>query len=387
MSSLPAVSSAIGSPPNRDQKRYESLDAVRGIAALIVVFHHCLLIFPVWSDVALHNVYPTPPAAIVGHPPFSLLWNGSAAVNVFFVLSGFVLALLFLRPNAPGYPAFVVKRICRIYLPYIAVIAIAMLLMTATAPHNAPELSEWIHLSWTGPVTGPLVASHLLMLSRENTVDNPAWSLFIEMRYSLVFPLIMFFVIRLKGPILVALLFLSLAAIPFLDRIEHIPLVNSLRYTFLFVGGAVLAKYKSPVREWFQNLSSFSRIALGVTSLACVDAFGSVSQLPSSALAAVTPQFGALLLLATVVGSRKIHRFLVKKPLLWLGRISYSLYLSHVVLLLTLVWTLHTRVPMIWIALATPPLALLLADVLYRLIEHPSIELGHTLEKRLSRKS
>jgi peptidoglycan/LPS O-acetylase OafA/YrhL len=58
-----------------------------------------------------------------------------------------------------------------------------------------------------------------------------------------------------------------------------------------------------------------------------------------------------------------------------------------VVLLLTLVWTLHTRVPMIWIALATPPLALLLADVMYRLIEHPSIELGHTLEKRLSRKS
>jgi peptidoglycan/LPS O-acetylase OafA/YrhL len=380
MSSVPIVSPAIGSPPNR-QSRYESLDAVRGIAALIVVIHHCLLVFPVWSDVSLHGVYATPLAAIVGHPPVSLLWNGPAAVNVFFALSGFVLALMFLRPNPPGYPAFVIKRICRIYLPYIAVIAIAMLLMTATAPRNAPELSEWIHLSWTAPVTWPLVVDHVLMLSRANMVDNPAWSLFIEMRYSLVFPLIMFFVIRLKGPILVALLFLSLAAIPFLDRIEHIPLVNSLRYTFLFVGGAVLAKYRFQVRGWFQKLSSASRISLGVISLGCVDAFG------SGALLTVTPHLGALLLLASVVGSTKMHTLLVRKPLLRLGRVSYSLYLSHVVLLLTLVWTLHTKVPMIWIALATPPLALLSADVLYRLIERPSIELGHTLEKTISRKS
>jgi peptidoglycan/LPS O-acetylase OafA/YrhL len=71
------------------------------------------------------------------------------------------------------------------------------------------------------------------------------------------------------------------------------------------------------------------------------------------------------------------------KPCLWAGRVSYSLYLSHVVLLLTLVSVLHQWVSIYVILLAMPLLALALAGLLYRLLEEPAIALGRRLESRI----
>ena len=139
--------------PAQNQMRYRSLDALRGIAALVVVFHHSMMTLPMWSDVVRHGVHNSALTLILGTPPLDVLWAGDAAVKVFFALSGFVLALMFLRPDPPSYAGFAVKRICRIYLPYIAVVAIAMLLMTATTPHQALELSEWFNSSWNQPVS------------------------------------------------------------------------------------------------------------------------------------------------------------------------------------------------------------------------------------------
>jgi len=146
-----------------------------------------------WSDVMLHGIHNSKLTLILGTPPLDVLWAGDASVKVFFALSGFVLALMFLRPDPPSYAAFAVKRVCRIYLPYIAVVAIAMILMTATEPHQTPELSTWFNLSWNHSVSWPLILDHVLMLGQDryNFVDNAIWSLVHEMRYSLIFPIIM----------------------------------------------------------------------------------------------------------------------------------------------------------------------------------------------------
>ena len=70
--------------------RFEALDSLRGLAALVVVINHGLDLFPGIGG----------PPIVVGlavgrvlHSPLSLLWDGLGAVAVFFVLSGFVLAL------------------------------------------------------------------------------------------------------------------------------------------------------------------------------------------------------------------------------------------------------------------------------------------------------
>ena len=74
--------------------RILALDALRGVAACTVMFYHCLVAMPAFY--AVYTAQPAAPEAIVwwlAYSPLHLLWGGLEGVIVFFVLSGFVLAL------------------------------------------------------------------------------------------------------------------------------------------------------------------------------------------------------------------------------------------------------------------------------------------------------
>ena len=92
------------------QPRYEELDALLGIAALSVVLWHFVCATYTIPDQSARSFIMS----------LYFLVHGRAAVILFFILSGFVLSLPFLREPRPGYAGFAVRRICRIYLPYLA---------------------------------------------------------------------------------------------------------------------------------------------------------------------------------------------------------------------------------------------------------------------------
>ena len=72
-----------------DRGKLIELEALRGIAAVIVLLHHFLVVVAP----RLHGRnFPDDPIALVRTPLFALV-NGTAAVSIFFVLSGFVLTL------------------------------------------------------------------------------------------------------------------------------------------------------------------------------------------------------------------------------------------------------------------------------------------------------
>ena len=104
---------AVVNPNNTDNKKPDrllALDVLRGIAAFIVVLGHLFLMYPE----ALRMEIPTWLRISV----LRVLVNGHASVILFFVLSGYVLSIPFLRGNAPPYFSYVAKRICRIYIPF-----------------------------------------------------------------------------------------------------------------------------------------------------------------------------------------------------------------------------------------------------------------------------
>ena len=115
---------------SRASTRYGALDGLRGLAAAVVVIHHCFLVSPSLSlAVARVDTGQVEPWVWwTTFTPLHLLWAGTEAVYVFFILSGFVLTLPFVGVWQPTWRAYYAKRFVRIYLPVWASLVIALLL-------------------------------------------------------------------------------------------------------------------------------------------------------------------------------------------------------------------------------------------------------------------
>ncbi len=100
--------------------RYIQFDALRGMAALSVLLSHFIGMMPV-LPVWLKWLSGTP-----GH----IIWDGAAAVNLFFVLSGFCVALPYMRQENPrpiAYISFLLRRFFRLYPAYAVALFLCIL--------------------------------------------------------------------------------------------------------------------------------------------------------------------------------------------------------------------------------------------------------------------
>ena len=118
---------------------------------------------------------------------------------LFFVLSGFVLSLPAVNGRPQTYLTFMTRRIFRIYVPYLAALAVSV--ACAFWLHGGAVGSGSLSNSWSERVDWHLVGQHILFLGVYNTnqFDPPIWSLVYEMRISLFFPLLCGFVLRFKS--------------------------------------------------------------------------------------------------------------------------------------------------------------------------------------------
>ncbi len=101
----------------------DSLDDLRGLAALVVLLSHCLLTLP--QPDTLGSPLHLAPWELLRtweiYSPLRLLTAGNGTVMIFFVLSGFVLSLPFIAQGRAEYPPYVATRFCRIYPKHTAI--------------------------------------------------------------------------------------------------------------------------------------------------------------------------------------------------------------------------------------------------------------------------
>jgi peptidoglycan/LPS O-acetylase OafA/YrhL len=375
--------------------RVNELDSVRGIAAFIVVLHH------VWETILPdQNTFPLLGRAAAGTgwladiafwisvSPLRLLFCGHAAVGVFFVLSGFALTKSLENPRQRSYGPFILRRFFRIYPPFAFVILASAAFCYLFKPLPIPG-RDWLNLSWNEPVSLQLVAGHLLMLvtaGTYNSLDSPMWTLVHELRISIIFPLLAAAAIARPRPALIAsagvfavlsvrhlTTLLGTVIHPDLLRDIVLSFIETARYVVFFVLGILIAA-KNPAIERF--LRRHARTVPLLWALA----FCALAVPYAKAYLEIFYAAGAFLLIALCIHSDAAKRLLRHDALLWLGRVSYSLYLSHHVVLLAMAHLLYRQLPM-WAILALfVPLSLIVAEILNRLIELPSSNLG----KRLS---
>ncbi|UUZ93033.1 acyltransferase [Paenibacillus sp. P25] len=372
--------------------RYEELDSLRGLASLTVLIGHCLLLFPYFENSYDPNLWFL---NALRFTPLSIIWAGHEAVILFFILSGFVLSLPYYYGKQRPYVIFIIRRLFRIYLPYLFVILLAVLMRFVITIQTDLNLSKWLYTLWDEEITWRSIVNHVVFIGHYNSrvFDPVVWSLIEEMRISIIFPLLMFLVIRYNWKInVIACVACSIMSnllnyirwhysfpllptlLGFLSTIEWIP---------MFIIGALIAKNLKVIIEKFNRFHSWFKVLILVFGIFSYT-FNHWITLKSSIInqqivqdASIT--VGAIIFIICAVSSGKAKRLLLYKPINYIGKISYSIYLFHMVILLGLVHLFINSIPLWVIWLITLIGTLIVSALSYRFIEIPLISLGKKL--------
>lgn len=357
MNTVEAASPVATIPEN--SQRFRELDSMRGLAALVVLLGHFTLMF--YPALRFPFTWKTAPL----HP----FLDGRASVIFFFLLSGFVLTLPYLRGKALSYKLFVWRRVLRIYGPYVVALVLAV---GACALWHGQVKGLWA--VWTTPVTVKSVADHVAFIGDYDFHRyNPVfWSLVHEMRISLIFPILMILVGRLKTwktlclGVVLSTVGLHPSAPKFFETFEYIS---------VFLVGILLATNLAAISKWYKAITGWRKVLLLLS--ACV-LYGWGTQIvevgPLWHLGVMPIVAGAVVLLVASLNSPGASRILKSPIPTFLGKISYSLYLVHATVLFAMVALLKTRINPIAYFLLFLPTAILLSWGFYLAVEKPFTE-------------
>ena len=335
---------------DKRSQRLRELDGLRGLAALSVFFLHLSILGPPWIPRGLWGI---------GR-------DGIAAVDLFFVLSGFVLARsLLLDPQ--DYLTFIRRRFLRLYPAYWAALVLAAALSLMRNRAGLADLHQYgAGVLWERPITLQQAAKHLFMITpgiNFEAIDSPIWSLVVEMRISLLLPLMLAGFLRLPP----LLQFTALVMSPALGLIPSMPF--GLQFVPMFLLGIALAVYVAPgPHPWWLITLLF----VGGTILCSNGQLVATGRLCSDYVAAA----GAAMLIIVAISSRWASKLLLVGPVQWLGHISYSFYLVHLpAIVFVTSWVFPRTQSTAFCVLASLITAIGIATALRRWIELPGLRL------------
>ena len=385
--------------------RIYSLDSLRGLAALAVVFYHCVLCFSIFYDNYSDNEIIYNLLKIINFTPVHLFIAGRESVLLFFVLSGFVLSLPFLSGKKYRYKNYMVQRLCRIYIPYIFVMTLSAFLMILLSDYKPNTYyTEAFNHRWEHPVSIISILSYIFMIGYDvNNINGATWSLVQEMRVSFLFPLIMVFLVKMKWNkfffvsfsafSLLWIIFKGFAQMFYINEPINF-MISSLGdtcfYTTFFIMGATIAKCTPQISKIVKKLRLTYKVTLLIISLSIINlkllnnfSFGEdgIIYIITNAINQWVVGIGVSIIFSIVLNSQKLKNMLTRKTPLFLGRISYSVYLIHPVILILSGKYLSILVGPILAIVIVPFLTIPLAWIMHIYIENPSAKLGKILAK------
>jgi peptidoglycan/LPS O-acetylase OafA/YrhL len=332
------------------------LTGLRGLAALWVILFHLFL------D---RNI--------------PVIQHGYAGVDIFFLLSGFVLSHVYLRDHGlttmKGYMRFLGVRLARIYPLHFCTLLCLLLMVVAlpkfTTPYSHPEARFG---------DAAFIANLFLVqnwgLWWPGNWNNPSWSLSAEWFAYLAFPFLLMPLRRISSKrLLVALaigVLASMVAMLYLAgyrATEGTGLAGMVRMACEFIAGCLLySAFARGWRLWAVPSLSLMFVLLGIGML-----------LPSCGFMMVFAF--VLMVVLAAQGHNVCARALQWRPATFLGEISFSLYLTHWIVIQVFNWL--GKHGLQWeitpAAIATLLVVFALSVATYHLIEMPARKWGRRL--------
>ncbi|KAK1854060.1 acyltransferase [Colletotrichum chrysophilum] len=387
------------------------LNGLRGIASLIVVLQHTIdgdysIVHHAWGEDDENRYF-------IQLPFVRLIHSGVFMVSVFFVISGFALTYGPLKRSHAGqgataitsFPSSIFRRPFRLFLPTIPIIAISTALipfngfyaLNSFEPMEPVALGLWghLHYMWWTLIT-------IITSGSANTVMPQGWTLAAEYQGSLLVFLSCLAFLKIAPPVRMSFTVLLLNYFFYLR--------NS--YPCLFLAGMLIADFRH-LRSKMPGLPIMARKITTVTSwlllvpiifLGCWPMHGNAFAAPGYSWFIEFDTYGfgpqtffqatcAVALVVVLENLPPLQRLLNTKLVLYLGEISYSLYLVH--------WgcgknflTYGLKLEMIeagysliasWGSLfvITMVLCFWLGDVHWRLVDQKSVRFSHWLSRIL----
>ncbi|KQV06049.1 acyltransferase family protein [Leifsonia sp. Root112D2] len=372
------------SSPRSGTNRLIALDGLRGIAALVVLAHHAALTNPNFPG-NVEGAHAEAGSLIwwFSYTPLKLLTAGSEAVIVFFVLSGLVVTLPVLKRRGFDWIAYFPRRVVRLGVPVVASVLVAAAFVFAIPQRGLAASGTWLGDSSTPTLTWKLVVEGMDLVGGDGQINNPLWSLRWEMLFSLALPVFVLLAMVLKRWWMA-----GIAAAVLLTWLGVQSGSGALSYFPAFFVGAIIAARLDAVRAFADRLNDrrghhllwFAITAGGgilLISSWFTGLMPTVNDDMAMALRALTP-LAAAMLVVSCIGWSVMRGLLSTRPLQFVGKISFSLYLVHVPILIFTSYLIGGRSWYAAVSLAAV-LALLVATGFWWLIESRS----HGWAKRL----
>ena len=297
----------------------QDIQGLRGIAVLLVVIYHTGIALP----------------------------GGYIGVDIFFVISGFVITQLLVREASDGssinLAKFYSRRIKRI-LPAVAFAIVGTLFLSIFTMSPFGEQQE---VAETARASSLFAANFYFFLqdSYWALAENPLrhlWSLAVEEQFYLIFPILIFALHKLKFKVnstfsKLAFVLIAIASFvvsyflstgnQFLPKPELFAFFGTPWRMWEFLAGALIALVKVRDLSRFKSLvTATSTAALGAIIWAVLE-FDSFTAFPGTA--ALVPVFATAVLLYFGQTKNFLHQITTSRLLVFFGSISYSWYLWH----------------------------------------------------------
>ncbi len=340
----------------------------------MVVAHHIALTSPKFEGVYIAG-FDSPARGftwLMTFTPLHFFWAGTEAVFLFFVLSGFVLALPFLRPNRPRWLSYYPKRLIRLYLPVWASLALALLLAGLWPRESVAGFTFWVN-DHAAPQT---LWQDAYLLDGAKWLNSPLWSLRWEVMFSLLLPAYVLLAAEFKrywifgvvGSLLIIRMGLQTGDL-------------FMQYLPMFGIGVCLAAGKDTLKALATKIPT---VLWSILVLIGIAIFPASWYMPGFIYAPIIELLGCIILIFACLYFRPVVAVGSSPIFHWLGTRSFSLYLVHEPIILSIVNGTHLTNPLQVAAIAIPTSGIA-AELFYRFVEKPSHRLANFVGKRLQR--
>lgn len=351
--------------------RVNSLDGVRTFAVLAVMMVHA------------------------GFPGSELGWLG---VDVFFVLSGFLITTLLCsesrRKGNINLPKFWGRRFLRLmpaYWLYVGTLSVWMY----THPNELSGQSGWSPRLYVGALWGYFI-NYLPMggIWKHQHLTIHLWSLAVEEQFYFLWPFICFFAFRLRRPWIIAWgVFAAVLVRRLFAANDQMGALLTTRGVGIVLGCAVAMTLAYGYRpRWLQSTRLrnaaivFAFVAISVLTVLHRRGLLSEDEIKSWAVTWLSVVFACTIAMLWYGPADRVTAFLATRPMAYLGQISYGLYLYHSAARL-IVWDLLLPGLDSWNQYlkyglrftAYLGLTILIATVSYQLVERPFLILKSRL--------